>query len=52
MIWSGQAPEHDTDHSEANEGGDGSGVVLEIAAEAPTPADPGKGSLDHPPFGQ
>jgi hypothetical protein len=31
----GQAAEHDADHGEANEGGDGSGVALEVAGETP-----------------
>jgi len=32
MAWSGQSPEHDADHGEANEGGGGSGIALEVAA--------------------
>ena len=52
MSWSGQASEHDADHGEADEGGDGSGVALEVAREAAIVADPGEGSFDDPSFGQ
>lgn len=52
MVWSGQAPQHDADHGEAEEGSDGSGVALEIAGQAAVAADPGKGALDDPAFGQ
>ena len=52
MDWSGQAPEHDADHSEAEEGRDGSGVTLEVAGQAAVAADPGKSTLDDPSFGQ
>ena len=31
MNWPGQASEHDADHGEAHEGGDGAGVALEVA---------------------
>jgi hypothetical protein len=31
-------PEHDADHSETDEGGDGSGVTLEVARQAPAHA--------------
>jgi hypothetical protein len=48
----GQSPEHDADHGEADEGGGGSRVALEIAGEAPVVADPGKGALYDPAFGQ
>lgn len=40
------------DHRETDEGGDGSGVALEVTGEAAASADPGEGSLDHPSFGQ
>jgi hypothetical protein len=50
--WSGQASEHDTDHGEADEGGDGSGVALEVAGETTVAADPGEGAFDDPSFGQ
>ena len=47
-----QAPEHDADHGETDEGGDGSGVTLEVSGEAATAADPGESSFDDPAFGQ
>ena len=52
MVWSGQATQHDADHGEAEEGGDGSGVALEVAGQSAVAADPGKGALDDPAFGQ
>jgi hypothetical protein len=52
MSWPGQASEHDADHGEADEGGDGSRVALEVAREASIVADPGQGSLDDPTLGQ
>ena len=52
MVWAGQSSEHDADHGEAEEGGDGSGVALEVAGQAAVSADPGKGTLDDPAFGQ
>jgi len=52
MVCSGQAPQHDADHGEAEEGGDGSGVTLEVAGQAAVAADPGKGALDDPALGQ
>lgn len=52
MGWPGQAPQHDADHGEADEGGDGSGVALEVAREAAVAADPGEGAFDDPAFGQ
>src|SRR6202051_3179765 len=52
MVWAGQSSEHDADHGEAEEGGDGSGVALEVAGQAAVAADPGKGALDDPTFGQ
>ena len=52
MVWSGQSTEHDADHSEAKEGGDGSRVALEVAGQAAVAADPGKGALDDPALGQ
>ena len=52
MACSGQASEHDADHGEAEEGGDGSRVALEVAGQAAVAADPGKGALDNPAFGQ
>ena len=52
MVCSGQTPQHDADHGEAEEGGDGSGVTLEVAGQAAVAADPGKGTLDDPSLGQ
>ena len=52
MVWAGQSSEHDADHGEAEEGGDGSGVALEVAGQAAVLADPGKGALDDPALGQ
>ena len=52
MVWSGQATQHDADHREAEEGGDGSRVALEVAGQPAVAADPGKGALDDPAFGQ
>ena len=51
MSWFGQASEHDADHGESEEGGDGSGVALEVAGQSAVAADPGKGALDDPAFG-
>jgi hypothetical protein len=52
MVCSGQAAQHDADHGEAEEGGDGSRVTLEVAGQATVAADPGKGALDDPALGQ
>jgi hypothetical protein len=52
MSWPGQASEHDADHREPDEGGDGAGVSLEIAGQAAIAADPGQGSFDDPALGQ
>ena len=52
MGWSGQASEHDADHGEADEGGGGSCVALEVAGEASIVADPRQGPLDDPTLGQ
>lgn len=52
MSWPGQASEHDADHGEADEGGDGACVAFEVAGEAPIATDPGQGSLDDPSLGQ
>jgi len=40
------------DHGEAEEGGDGAGITLEVASEAAVAADPGEGALDNPALGQ
>jgi hypothetical protein len=47
-----QSPEHEADHGEADEGGGGSSISLEILGEATAPADPGEGALDDPALGQ
>ena len=52
MVCSDQAAQHDADHSEAEEGGDGSRVTLEVAGQAAVAADPGEGALDDPALGQ
>ena len=52
MVWSGQAAQHDADHREAKEGGDGSGVTLEVAGQPAVATDPSKGALDDPALGQ
>src|SRR5580698_11028585 len=52
MVCSDQAAQHDADHSEAEEGGDGTGVALEVAGQATVAADPGEGALDDPALGQ
>ena len=52
MIWPGQASEHDADHGEADEGGDGAGVALEVAREAAVAADPRERALYDPTFGE
>jgi hypothetical protein len=52
MVCSGQPAQHDADHGEAEEGGDGSGVAFEVAGQTAVAADPGKGALDDPALGQ
>ncbi len=52
MGWPGQASEHETDHGEAHECRDGSGIAFEITGQAAIVADPGQGSFDDPAFGQ
>ena len=47
-----QATEHEADHGEADEGGGFAGVTLEVFGEATAAADPGKGALDDPAFGE
>jgi hypothetical protein len=47
MIW-GEPPEHKADHSEADKGGCGSGIALEIAGQTAIAADPSQSSLDQP----
>ena len=52
MNWPGQASEHDADHGETDEGGDGARVSLEVARQAAVAADPRERSFDDPTFGQ
>ena len=52
MRWPCQASEHDADHREPDEGGDGARISLEIARQASIAADPGQGSFDDPALGQ
>jgi hypothetical protein len=52
MTWPCQASEHNADHSEPDEGGDGARVSLEIACQAAIAADPCQGSFDDPALGQ
>lgn len=52
MAWSGQAAEHETDHGESDEGGDGLGLALEVAGEPAVSAEPGEGPFDDPSLGQ
>ena len=52
MTWPCQASEHDADHGEPDEGGDGSRISLEITRQAAIAADPGQGSFDDPSLGQ
>lgn len=52
MAWSGQSPEHDADHGEANKGSGGSGIALEITRQASVVADPGKRAFNDPALGQ
>ncbi len=51
MVCS-KAPEHDADHGEANERSGSCCIALEVASQSAIAADPGKCSLDNPPFGQ
>src|SRR6202035_5083050 len=51
-FCSGQAAQHDADHGQAEEGGAGPGIALEVAGQATVAADPGEGALDDPAFGQ
>ena len=52
MRWPCQASEHDADHGQPDEGGDGARVSLEIARQAAIAADPGQGAFDDPALGQ
>ena len=48
--WSGQAAQHDADHGEADEGGNGCGVKFEVARQSAIAANPSKGSFDQRPY--
>ena len=52
MTWPCQASEHDADHGEPDEGGDGARISLEITRQAAIAANPGQGSFDDPALGQ
>jgi hypothetical protein len=52
MIWPGQAPQHDADHGETDEGGDGARVSLEVARQAAIAADPRERAFHDPSLGQ
>ena len=52
MSWPCQASEHDADHGEPDEGGDGARISLEITRQAAIAANPGQGSFDDPALGQ
>lgn len=47
-----EAAEHEPDHGEADESGDGSRVALVVAHEAAVAADPCQGPLDNPTLGK
>jgi len=44
--------QHDADHGEADESGNGCGMAFEIASQSSIAADPCKGSFDDPALGQ
>ena len=46
--WFGQSFEHDADHCETHESGDGCCVTFKVASEPAIAADPGEGSFDDP----
>src|SRR6202165_1809233 len=52
MTWPCQASEHDADHGEPDEGGNGARVSLEVTCQAAIAADPGQGSFDDSALGQ
>lgn len=52
MAWSSEAAQHDADHGEAEEGGDGPGVALEVSGQAAVSADPGECAFNDPSLGQ
>jgi hypothetical protein len=45
-------PQHDSDHGEADESGDGAGISLEFARQAAIATDPCQRPLDDPALGQ
>jgi hypothetical protein len=50
--WPGQSFEHEADHCEAHESGDGSGVAFEVTRQPAISADPGEGPFNDPAFWQ
>jgi len=52
MSWPCQASEHDADHGESDEGGDGACVSLEIARQATIATNPCQRAFDNPALGQ
>jgi len=48
----GEAPEHDADHGEADEGGGFSDMTFEVPCQPSVTADPGQGPFDDPAFRQ
>lgn len=48
LGWFGQSVEHDADHRERHESGDGCGVTFKVASEPSITADPGEGSFNDP----
>ena len=52
MSCPGKASEHNADHGEPDEGGNGARVSLEVTCQAAIAADPGQGSFDDPALGQ
>jgi hypothetical protein len=52
MSYPGQASEHDADHCEPNEGGNGASMSFEVACQTAIAADPRQRALDNPTLGQ
>jgi hypothetical protein len=52
MSCLGQAPQHDSDHGEAHEGGGSARVSFEVACQAAIAADPCQRPLDDPSLGK
>ena len=51
MVCS-EAPEHDADHGETNEGSNSGGVALKVACQASVATDPSERPFDYPAFWQ